>query len=115
MHKFSLSVARIEMLRQDAEHSVAGAIGTAFFYGSAQRPFLITNWHNVTGVNPETGETLHSKGLIPNVLRLHYKRWVDDAKSAVQSQAIDLQLYEDGKPTWFEHSGRGSVDEIALS
>jgi hypothetical protein len=103
------------MLRQDGERSVLGAVGTAFFYRSTERPFVITNWHNVTGVNPETGKALHSKGLIPNVLRLHYKKWTDDNKNVVQSQALDLPLYDDGKPTWFEHSTRSAVDVVALA
>src|SRR5205814_133201 len=114
MRQFSLSVARIEMLRQDGEHSIPGAVGTAFFYRSGQQPLLITNWHNVTGVHPETGKALHSKGLMPNVLRFHYKKWVDDKKNVVQSQPLDLPLYKDGKPTWVEHSSRSAVDVVAL-
>jgi hypothetical protein len=114
VHSFSLSVARIELLHQWSDNSVVGAVGTAFFYRSAGQPFLITNWHNVTGLHPQTGKSLHSKGLIPNVLRLHYKKWVDETKKVLQSQPLDLSLSDDGRPTWFEHSSRNAVDVVAL-
>ena len=114
MQPFSLAVAKIELLRETPGNSIVGALGTAFFYRAKGQPDLIPNWHNVTGVHPETCRSLHSKGLIPNVLRLHTKRWVDHTKSVCQSHQIDLPLYADGKPTWFEHSNRSSVDVVAL-
>jgi hypothetical protein len=57
---------------------------------------------------------LHSKGLIPNLLRLHWKKWRDEAKTTVQSAKIDLPLYIDDSATWFEHSTRAKVDVVAL-
>ena len=114
VQKFSLSVARIELLRECPDNCVVGAIGTAFFYRAGDQPYLITNWHNVTGVNPETGKSLHSKGLIPNVLRLHYKKWVDETKTVIQSQHINLPLYAGETATWFEHSSRAAVDVVAI-
>ena len=107
-------MARIELLYECSNTSVVGAVGTAFFYRFNALSYLITNWHNVTGVNPETGKSLHSKGLIPNILRLHYKRWFNEEKTIVQSRQVDLPLYVDGKATWFEHSSRAAVDVVAL-
>jgi hypothetical protein len=102
------------MLRQEADNVLVGAVGTAFLYRAAGQTYLITNWHNLTGVNPETGQVLHSKGLIPNVVRLHYKKWADDTKAAIRSQYVDLPLYAEGNATWFEHSNRAGVDVVAL-
>jgi hypothetical protein len=114
MQKFSLAVAKIEMFRQHGASLAPGAMGTAFFYKSNNNTFLITNWHNVTGVSPVTGNALHSKGLIPNLLRIHYKQWGNAAKTAVQSQSHDLPLYRENDPIWFEHGNRGAVDVVAI-
>jgi hypothetical protein len=114
MQKFSLAVAKIEMFRQNGESLVPGATGTAFFYKANDITFLITNWHNVTGIDPLTGKALHTKGLLPNLLRIHYKQWGDAAKTALRSQFYDLPLYADNNPVWFEHSNRGAVDVVAV-
>lgn len=114
MNPFSLTVAKIELFRRDTDSLIKGAIGTAFFYRFDGQPFLITNWHNVTGIHPETGQSLHSQGLIPNVLRLHYKEWSDDARTLARSNCVDLPLYADGRPLWYEHSSRAAVDVVAL-
>ena len=114
MQMFSLAVAKIELLYDGPDVAVVAALGTGFFYGHDSQAYLVTNWHNVTGLHPETGRCLHSKGLIPNVLRLHYKEWHDKEKTLVRSQQVDLPLYIDDKATWFEHSSRAAVDGVAL-
>jgi hypothetical protein len=114
MQKFSLAVAKIEMFRQQDESLILGGMGTAFFYKSNGDTFLITNWHNVTGMNPSTSTALHTKGLIPNLLRVHYKQWGNAEKTAVRSQHLDISLYCDNTPIWFEHSNRSGVDVVAI-
>lgn len=114
MQKFSLTVAKIEMFRKDGSSLMPGATGTAFFYKSNNDVFLVTNWHNVTGVNPATGEALHTKGLLPNLLRTHYKQWANAAKSLLRSQHLDISLYHDNEPVWLEHSNRRGVDVVAV-
>lgn len=114
MNKFSLSVARIEMLRRTSERDIAGAIGTGFFIRWHGQSFLITNWHNVTGLHFETLAPLHSKGLIPNLVRVHYKIWADKEKNSVTSRPMDLEIMSGGRPTWFEYSSRMTVDVVAI-
>src|SRR5579862_1151498 len=114
MQKFSLAVAKIEMFRQQDASLILGGMGTAFFYKSSGDTFLITNWHNVTGMDPSTSMVLHTKGLIPNLLRVHYKQWGNAEKTAVRSQHLDVSLYRDNMPIWFEHSNRSGVDVVAI-
>lgn len=114
MNQFSLAVAKIEMWFRTPSDAVLGAIGTGFFYKFNNQSHLITNWHNVTGVNPETGQLLHSHGLIPNQLRVHYKRWADESKTVVKSDYFELPLYSEDKALWFEHSSRQSVDVVTV-
>jgi hypothetical protein len=114
IRKFSLTVAKIEMFRQDGARLEPGGIGTAFFYKENDEIFLITNWHNVTGVNPLTGQPLHKMNLLPDVLRIHYKQWSDATENAIRSKPLDIPLYENGQPIWLEHSERGGVDVAAI-
>ena len=114
MQRFSLTVAKIEMFRKDGSNLMLGAIGTAFFYKLNNDSFLVTNWHNVTGINPATGKALHTRGLLPNMIRTHYKQWANAAKSVLKSQHIDISLYHNGEPVWLEHSNRGGVDVVVI-
>jgi hypothetical protein len=61
MQKFSLAVAKIEMFRDD----VFGAMATGFFYKLDNETFLVTNWHNVTGVDHQTGSHFTLKDCCP--------------------------------------------------
>ena len=65
-------------------------------------------------MHPQTGKALHTKGLIPNLLRIHYKQWGDATKTAVRSQPLDLSLYRGNEPIWFEHDSRNVVDVVAI-
>lgn len=114
MQKFSLSVAKIELFYAGTELFLSGAIGTAFFYRLGEDVYLITNWHNLTGFHPETKKSLHSQGLIPNTLRVFYKKWTDTRRTAVHNCQIDLPLYTDNHANWYEHSSRAEVDVVAL-
>lgn len=114
MQKYSLAVAKIEMFRHGDTSTVLGANATAFFYKSNDETFLVTNWHNVTGVNPLTGVAMAASGLVPNLLRVHYKQWFDAAHTVLRSQYVDIPLYLNNAPVWLEHSTRSAVDVVAI-
>ncbi len=42
------------------------ATGTAFIYLYEEKPYLITNWHNVSGREPSTLKAKNSACAIPN-------------------------------------------------
>src|SRR5687768_2580387 len=46
------------------------SVATGFFYEHNGRSFLITNFHVVSGVNPNTGTILHPTGAVPDTLTL---------------------------------------------
>lgn len=114
MQKFSLSIAKIEMLFKEGDKVSIGGQGTAFFYKTDNADYLVTNWHNVTGVNNISLKAIHSLGLLPNVIRIHYKKWVDDEKKIMQSVHTDYPLYNDEAPVWYEHKNRHKVDVVAI-
>jgi hypothetical protein len=111
MQPFSLSVALIEMRRGDT----CGATGSAFFFKHEDALVLITNWHNVTGINAATEKPLHKDGLLPTSLRVHYKQFVDvDGGKHIQSNCLDVPLYAGATPVWLEHSSGRKVDVVAI-
>jgi hypothetical protein len=113
MHAFSLSTAKLDLLRGGKAWTSA----TSFFYASDGQIFLITNWHVITGVHPHTLRAMNEKtGFLPDAVRIHWKQFLHvGEQTAVQSQSIDLPLYDaDMRPLWFEHSKKHSVDLAAL-
>lgn len=88
------------------------ASGTAFFVESAVGPILVTNRHNVTGRNQRTNRAMHSKGGIPDkikvlcVERTHSLSW----------RWVSIPLKdENDEEIWIEHPSLGSkADFVGL-
>ncbi len=88
------------------------ATGTAFVVNTPTKgPHLITNRHNITGCNQDTGKPLSKTGGIPNqIVILHNRKgrigeWVPRIES----------LYTNDLPRWIEHPVLGSkADFVAL-
>lgn len=92
------------------------ASGTAFIaHGRSGAPYLITNRHNVTGRNQETGCFLSTTGGIPNEVVIMHNQ-----KEALGRWVRRLEpLYEKGDPNeaplWTEHPRLGPrADFVAL-
>lgn len=91
------------------------ANGSAFIYQSDSQHFLITNWHNVTGRHPQTGECLSETSAVPNRISTLF-RTKDDPASCYRET---FDLYEDVEglhdPVWLEHPEYGqNVDVVAI-
>ncbi len=94
------------------------ATGTGFLYTRNGWLYLITNGHNVTGVNPETGERLSKHAAIPGIIKS--KIYVETNKNSggIGRADISFQLYEDEDltaPKWLMHPKNGyKVDVVAI-
>jgi hypothetical protein len=88
--------------------------GTGFIYRSSDEYFLITNWHNVSGKNPVTGQHLADSLAVPDVLSSMFREKSEPGRCHRES----LRLYADEemlKPLWFVHPEHGpAVDVVAL-
>lgn len=60
---FSLCCTPIELLANDGSDNVLATASGFFWLGD--RPYLITNWHVISGRNPFTGKILSSHGFVP--------------------------------------------------
>jgi Trypsin-like peptidase domain len=86
--------------------------GTAFIAVAAgNRPVLITNRHNVTGRNNDTGVCLSSTGGVPNNLVV----WHNARTGLGNWLAVRHELFRDDDPLWIEHPTLGArADFVAL-
>jgi hypothetical protein len=93
------------------------AIGTAFFYLLQEKSYLITNWHNVSGRNPNDFKPLSPSLGIPNYLEIAIPYSVKrEDQIFVQWREVVLELYKSEKPVWYEHPVHGvKVDAVAIS
>ena len=87
------------------------ATGTGFVMQAPRGPVLVTNWHNVSGRHPQTGQPLSPTGALPDdVLILHNRsnrlgEWVERVEP----------LSNNGDVLWHEHPTLGSkADMVAL-
>ncbi|MEW5844325.1 MAG: serine protease [Bacteroidota bacterium] len=86
--------------------------GTCFFFKERDDYFLITNWHIVTGKNPQNKTCLRKDGAIPNKIKVkifknsEYIEWTD----------LIINLQDDNfNDLWLEHSiYKEKVDVVAL-
>ena len=96
-------------------------IGTAFFYKAADKDYLITNWHNVSGRRPWDKQPASKHSAIPDnlVVRIPYDEQRPDGATVRKWIPKVLKLYEDDehhRPIWWEHPTLGStIDAVAIS
>lgn len=88
--------------------------GTGFLCrGKSGRPYLITNRHNVTGRNQETGKCLDEKTLaIPNLLKITHNKTGLLGETIV---TVEPLYSPDDVPLWIEHPHLGNkADFVAV-
>ncbi len=112
------------------------ALGTAFIYLYDKQPYLITNWHNISGREPSNLKAKHSKCALPNKISLEVplvtystpdKIFLEVPLVSLKQETYSItweehpvSLYRDNddSPTetvWYEHPQHGyNVDVIAI-
>lgn len=95
--------------------------GTAFLYERSGRSFLVTNWHNVSGINPTSSAIIHKTGAVPDALTVRVpivERKVDDELIECRHENLTIPLYVDDTQIdkrWKEHPTHGrKVDVVAI-
>jgi Trypsin-like peptidase domain len=85
--------------------------GTGFVCDSAKGPVLITNWHNITGRDPETKQPVSPTGAIPDTLRIVHNRAGKLGHWLTKTE----KLFTKSKARWIEHPTLGDkADIVAL-
>lgn len=86
-------------------------IASGFPWREEAGVYLVTNWHVVSGIHPETSQPIDKHGTIPDYLRV----WLHQKENLGVWERIRIDLYDNqGRPRWLEHSGYGSEVDVAL-
>ncbi|AYN09543.1 S1 family peptidase [Pseudomonas putida] len=73
--------------------------------------YLVTNWHVVTGKNPDTDLAIDTKTCaLPNFLSVHFRA----APNVLNRVVIDFPLVVDEEPVWVEHRSGKDVDVVVI-
>jgi hypothetical protein len=106
--QYSVSTVPMQMLFGATELS----LGTTFVWLEESRHFLITNWHNLTGKNPRTGQHLSPTLAEPDRIRV----WWNVKGRLGERFASELPLRNaEGDALWWVHPVLGkAVDVVAL-
>jgi trypsin-like peptidase len=107
--EFSLATVPIDIHFNEQQLSSA----TAFTWQRDDKYYLITNWHNVSGRNPKTGEFVSPTGAEPNILRGSFNT---KGKNIGHKHGLDIRIRDDsGEVTWLVHpTHKRGVDVVAI-
>ncbi|QDW25922.1 trypsin-like peptidase domain-containing protein [Pedobacter sp. KBS0701] len=103
-------------LRFDDTHL---AFGTSFMITRDANSYLITNWHNVTGQNPETMEFLTGTICFPNNLNVYLvdkNRYSVGEQTTISWSTLNIKLLDDeDSKLWIEHPlYKQGIDVVAI-
>jgi hypothetical protein len=101
-----------QYFKQGANEAKLG-YGTGFFYRVEGMSFLITNWHVVTGRNPDQPSMLlPGYSTSPNSMAFEYAKKSDPG---VLMSSVEIMLYDDaGNANWFEFDHELLIDLVVI-
>jgi hypothetical protein len=112
IHKLSLSSLFLEFyLTEDSEKPLATGTGFTTTLKGREEWFLITNWHCVTGRNPENNNPLSDNGLCdPEFVKVYFHS--QEGKGIWNP--IMIQLRDENGIKWVEHERGSEIDIVAI-
>jgi hypothetical protein len=106
-----LSLVPIKIQMQFKNENLA--IFTGLFYEYNEQLYLVSNWHNFSGRNPETLQPLAKHGGIPNKAKC---RLILKNKLLAWDDYVFNLLGDDGIPLWYHHPNYGhNVDNVDVA
>lgn len=87
------------------------AAATGFIVEHAGYPFIMTNWHVVSGRDPSTNQSLSENGALPDTLAVwhHIK-----GRLGTWERRWESLKNPDGSRRWLEHAQGRRIDVVAL-
>ncbi len=95
-HFLSLVPIKIELMF----NNVSLALGTAFIYRKNNKLYLVSAWHNFSGINPETKQPLSAHGGLPNKVKC--RLILNEELISWSDEMFDLTK-NDYEKLWMEH------------
>ena len=114
----SKCVSYISCVHKDpARGIVRRAPCTGFFWRNDGMPYLVTNRHCVTGKNSQN-LLFSEQGFEPTHLQVYFNqrgKSLGDAVTEYHWKGIEISLFSDGAPQWFEHPHGSLIDIVAVA
>jgi len=85
--------------------------GTAFFYERNNKTYFVTNWHNVSGTDPNTGKVLHKQGGFPNRIYINFP-FNNNGNIEWEKSGFNLEVNDE--VIWYEHPVHGKKVDVAV-
>ena len=98
------------LLETAANHQPLGT-ATGFCVRKGDSTYLITNWHVLSGRNPDTGGLLSPTGAVPDEVRIVHHATAGLGNWVVATQPL---LDGTGRRKWIEHPLGHTIDVVAL-
>ena len=114
----SRAVCRVRPFRRYSDNTETGRSNcSGFLWRYDGRAFLITNWHCVSGINPDNGQTLGS--FCPSHAEVHYKAYLpnpaqQDTFLSLRKFVVITLLPDEFDPLWIEHPLGHTIDIVAF-
>lgn len=96
---------------------VRRSASTGFFWRHEKKTYLITNRHCVTGKNSRN-RLFAQDWFAPTHLQIYFHErgeLIGEGVHAYRWKAIEVSLFKDGEPEWFEHPLGRLVDVVAIA
>ena len=108
---FSRAVTPIILSAESID--IKPSVATGFYWKDGQQWMLITNSHNVTGVNPATNEV---KTFYPTKLahQIVFIESDNGGRAVYRVRTLWVDLFKDGRAIWYEHPSGQEVDCVAI-
>ena len=105
-----LSVTSLRLWLYAGSERISSATGFAVSKGD--KHYLITNWHVLSGMNPETQQPIRPDGKIPDSITILHNVYADLGSWMLVRESL---YNSDGDPLWIEHPEEDyKVDIVAL-
>lgn len=85
---------------------------TGFVVEKNKNHYLITNWHVLSGRNPQTNQPIDPNGVTPD--RVHVVHHAKNLGTWVTKTKAEMLYDKKGKRRWVEHKNGRAVDVVAL-
>lgn len=100
----------------DDGSQAGSSVMSGCLWNNQSKSYIITNWHNVTGINPNTGENIGS--FCPNQLEIRMKYSLPTGEkglSEIMGAVREIDLYgAEHEKLWLEHPRGRNVDVVAV-
>lgn len=110
----SRSICKLTLLRvyKDGAEHTSRSYATGFFWRHRDSEYLVTNWHNLTGLR---ADNLENNGTFyPNKLRVEFKiieeTEVPSRVRIIGRERTQIIIDENGRAGWMEHQSQNAVD-----